>query len=168
MLPGHSQQHSDLCSSALSLAPHSANSQSLLSQGHTLINTSGLMSFSGSRCMCTYRSFVNARSHAPRVCVSPDARDYRVLIRGWVQWLHLTHYEHINFQSNCNHMPFAVHVHTQTRGLRRRHTHTHTCSWYSMPIDNVLMRMAIMIPLLKYLLPTIRSSLVRSPAQQRL
>lgn len=56
----------------------------------------------------------------------------------------------------------AMHAHTQTRRL----SHLHTCSWYSMPIDIVLIRMAIMIPLLKYLLPTMRSSLVRSPAQQ--
>ena len=79
----------------------------------------------------------------------------------------LSHYEHINFQSNDNHVPLTVHVHTQTCSLWYQYTQ-HTCSWYSMPIDNVLMRMAIMIPLLKYLLPTIRSSLVCSPAQQRL
>lgn len=85
---------------------------------------------------------------------------------GPVQRLRLTHCEHINFNQSVityHLLCTCTHKHADCGADTRKHT----CSWYSMPIDKVLMRMAIMIPLLKYLLLTIRSSLVCSPAQQR-
>lgn len=102
---------------ALALTPHSANSLGhahfLLSQGHTLINTSGLMSFRRSCCMCVHTGQwrMHTHTHTDTECVIPDARDYRMLIRGWVQQLRLTRYEHINFQWDRNHTPLAVCAH---------------------------------------------------------
>lgn len=45
------------------------------------------------------------------------------------------------------------------------HTRGITCSWYSIPMLKVLMRMAIIIPRLKYLLSTMRINLSRKFSQ---
>lgn len=140
----------------LSLAP-SCHHLSLLSQGHTLINTSGLLSFCISWNMRTHRSCMHTHtlwSHMP-VALSVD----------WgISSLASPHTAISTYTFN---QTVVTYNQQELCMCTYKHVHEQTCSWYSMPIDNVLMRIAIMIPLLKYLLPTIRSSLARSPAQQR-
>lgn len=58
--------------------------------------------------------------------------------------------------------------HTITEALKAlQASHSLTCSWYSMPMLSVLMRMAIIMPRLKYLLSTILFSLLPKAFHRR-